>query len=158
MNEYLIKRWSPSSSREWHGLPWGFSGQPVPVPVRTRTRTQGSGFDTYGSWGGYNPRVSKPIWDRNAGSRVYHKGGYLMYTRQHPSHHPSHRRLVNSKTLIQDVNFEMHTFDLASRVSCEVAQLVSKDLYDRSNSVHTISSAISIHSSCHPAFLKYRSL
>src|ERR1700678_1909265 len=22
--------------REWHGLPWGFSGQPVPVPVRTR--------------------------------------------------------------------------------------------------------------------------
>src|ERR1700678_3984728 len=52
--------------REWHGLPWGFSGQPVPVPVRTRTRTQGSGFETYGSWVGYNPRVSKPVWDRNA--------------------------------------------------------------------------------------------
>src|ERR1700678_3049794 len=46
-------------NREWHGLPWGFSGQPVPVPVRTRTRTQGSGFATYGSWVGYNPRVSK---------------------------------------------------------------------------------------------------
>ena len=57
---------SPTTSREWHGLPWGFSGQPVPVPVRTRTRTQGSGFETYGSWVWYNPWVSKPVWDRNA--------------------------------------------------------------------------------------------
>jgi hypothetical protein len=30
--------------RECHGLPWGFSGQPVPVPVKTHTRTQGYGF------------------------------------------------------------------------------------------------------------------
>src|ERR1700678_332326 len=60
------------SYREWHGLPWGFSGQPVPVPIRTHTRTQGSGFATYGSWVGYNPRVSKPVWDRNAGLHVYY--------------------------------------------------------------------------------------
>ena len=33
-----------AGDREWHGLPWGFSGQPVPVPVRTRTRTPGYGF------------------------------------------------------------------------------------------------------------------
>ena len=30
--------------RECHGLPWGFSQQPVPVPVKTRTRTQVYGF------------------------------------------------------------------------------------------------------------------
>src|SRR5271168_2716925 len=24
--------------RDWHGLPWGFSGLPVPVPQKTRTR------------------------------------------------------------------------------------------------------------------------
>ena len=30
--------------RECHGLPWGFSGQPVPVSIRTRTHTQGYGF------------------------------------------------------------------------------------------------------------------
>src|ERR1700678_2713120 len=64
--------------KEWHGLPWGFSGQPVPVPVRTRTRTQGSGFAMYGSWVGYSPRVSKPVWDRTAGLHVYHKKCYLM--------------------------------------------------------------------------------
>ena len=33
-----------SADRECHGLPWGFSGQPVPVPVKTRTRTQGYGY------------------------------------------------------------------------------------------------------------------
>jgi hypothetical protein len=27
----------PIASRECHGLPWGFPGQPVPVPVETRT-------------------------------------------------------------------------------------------------------------------------
>jgi hypothetical protein len=37
----VFKSWK---SRECHGLPWGFSGQPAPVPVRTRTRTQGYGF------------------------------------------------------------------------------------------------------------------
>jgi len=48
-------------SRDCHGLPWGFSRQPVPIPVKTRTRTKCMGFYTYGSRVGYNPRVSKPV-------------------------------------------------------------------------------------------------
>src|ERR1700678_386040 len=64
----------PRSHREWHGLPWGFSGQPVPVPVH-----KGTGFDTYGSWVGCNPRVSKPVWDRNAGLHVYNKKAIYLH-------------------------------------------------------------------------------
>jgi hypothetical protein len=30
--------------REWHGLPWGFPGQPAPLSVETRTRKPGCGF------------------------------------------------------------------------------------------------------------------
>ena len=47
--------------RDCHGLPWGFSRQPVPIPVKTHTCTKCMGFYTYGSRVGYNPRVSKPI-------------------------------------------------------------------------------------------------
>ena len=32
------------TTRECHGLPWGFPGQPAPVPVETRTRVHGYGF------------------------------------------------------------------------------------------------------------------
>jgi len=52
---------SAPATRDCHGLPWGFSRQPVPIPIKTRTRTKCMGFYTYGSRVGYNPRVSKPI-------------------------------------------------------------------------------------------------
>ena len=50
------------------GYPGVFQGNPClylskPVPVH-----KGMGFKRYGSRVGYNPRVSKPIRDRNAGS------------------------------------------------------------------------------------------
>jgi len=47
--------------RDCHGLPWGFSQQPMPIPVKTRTCTKCMGFYTYGSRVGYNPQVSKPV-------------------------------------------------------------------------------------------------
>jgi len=47
--------------RDCHGLPWGFSRQPVPIPIKTCTHTKCMGFYTYRSRVGYNPRVSKPV-------------------------------------------------------------------------------------------------
>src|SRR5271155_6196836 len=53
------------------GCPGVFQGNPCPYPSEPVPVHQGTGFDTYGSWVGYNPRVSKPIWDQNAGLHVY---------------------------------------------------------------------------------------
>ena len=38
-SESLLKVYD--TTRECHGLLWGFPGQPAPVPVETRTRIQG---------------------------------------------------------------------------------------------------------------------
>ena len=45
------------------GYPGVFPGNPhlyllKPIPIH-----KGTGFDRCGSWVGYNPQVSKPIWD-----------------------------------------------------------------------------------------------
>src|ERR1700678_3152644 len=60
------------------GCPGVFQGNPCPYPSEPVPVHKGTGFDTYGSWVGYNPWVSKPVWDQNAGLHVYHKKGYLM--------------------------------------------------------------------------------
>src|ERR1700678_3842959 len=60
------------------GCPGVFQGNPCPSPSEPVPVHQGTGFDTYGSWVGYNPWVSKPVWDRNTGLHVYHKKSYLM--------------------------------------------------------------------------------
>jgi hypothetical protein len=55
----------PALPRECHGLPWAFSGNPclhpsTPIPVH-----KGAGSDRYGSWVGYNARVSnEKVYDR----------------------------------------------------------------------------------------------
>ncbi|KAF8232997.1 hypothetical protein L208DRAFT_1269171 [Tricholoma matsutake] len=45
----------------FHGNPYLYPSKPIPIPLCM-------GSDRYGSWVGYNPWVSKPIWDQNTGS------------------------------------------------------------------------------------------
>ena len=77
-------------------------------------------------------------------------------TWQRMTPHPTEAAV--NEHIIYSGKLRVHTLGLSSWVSWELAQLVSKDPYERLNWVWTISSALSIQSSCHPAFWKYRSL
>ncbi|KAF8233101.1 hypothetical protein L208DRAFT_1268613, partial [Tricholoma matsutake] len=47
------------------GYPVVFQGNLCLYPSKPVPIHKGMGSDRYGSWVGYNPWVSKPVWDRN---------------------------------------------------------------------------------------------
>jgi len=61
------------------GCPGVFQGNPCPYPSEPVPVHKGTGFDTYGLWVGCNPRVSKPVWDRNPGLHVYDKKAIYLH-------------------------------------------------------------------------------
>src|ERR1700678_3193155 len=63
------------------GCPGVFLGNPCPYPSEPVPVHKGRVLLRTGHGLGITHGFQKPIWDRNAGSQVYHKEGYLMYTR-----------------------------------------------------------------------------
>ena len=58
-------------TRECHGQPWGFPGQPAPAPVKTRTRHHGCGFQ----------RVRVRVFTNPRGNclNIYYIQYYILY-------------------------------------------------------------------------------